>query len=790
MKALFGKYPNLLIGPAIFFATVFFISCGVKKTIPEGQHLLRKNKVHVYGKIPTTEISGQILHRANKRVIFNRVPIYLWAYALGTKHEDPGSSDSSKLRRKLRHDFGEPPVLMDTNLVVLSADNIHNYLFNTGYFDAVVTTKVVYSKRKAKVFYYVHPKEPFLINSVFMRPVDSSLYPEMQRIAEKSDYFRLWWPANLNKLGEARNFMAAELQNLGYYTIKPELIRFRVDTLSNKTSGQKEAEIKMILENQANNEPHVKYKFGAVKLVLETSEMYTRTRNPKTVYYDGNTLELNHYPIMPATIARIIYVDSGAIYSQNAGNKTYQSLVQMGLFSFVEIVYTVDTSKKEISSVIHVKTSPRMYFQVEPQALYSPQGSSGLNISTGTQRSFGGALILSFSNKNLFRNVENLRISSITSYEGIIKRDNKNTLGYALQQGFNASLSLPHLKLMNLNKINSKITQRNTLLSLSYQYERNPNFFRSAIPASITFQYLQPKISYYWTPVEISFNKNILSKAFIDRLPAADSAFISRVFTNQFVSATKIGFIYANNRTKPGETYVFTRLGMETSGNLHRTYRKLFENPFISDSTYTIFGLQYFQYAKLEGEIRLRQIIDELNSVVLRVNSGIAIPYGNSRYVPYDKRYFIGGSNSLRAWRPRRLGPGSTSDTTNFIIDRSGEFLLEGNLEYRFTLLRKLLESALFLDIGNIWNLDHKGQTAPAASILNSDKLFQDMAVNTGIGFRFDFQFFLFRIDWGIPLRDPSREIGTRWLIGNYHNGPWNFVSKETALAFGIGYPF
>ncbi|MCC7296781.1 MAG: BamA/TamA family outer membrane protein, partial [Bacteroidia bacterium] len=234
-----------------------------------------------------------------------------------------------------------------------------------------------------------------------------------------------------------------------------------------------------------------------------------------------------------------------------------------------------------------------------------------------------------------------------------------------------------------------------------------------------------------------------------------------------------------------------TRLGFESSGNIHRTIRKLTESNFRSDSAYTLFGLQYFQYAKIEGEIRLKQNIDELNSIALRVNSGIAVPYGNSKYIPYDKRYFIGGSNSLRAWRPRRLGPGTTTDASNSLIDRSGEFLLEGNLEYRFTVIKHLMESALFLDAGNIWNIRRKSQTAPSASSLVPQRIFEEMAVNTGLGFRFDFTFFLFRVDWGIPLRDPSKIDGERWMITQENLvNPWSFVKRETALAFGIGYPF
>lgn len=786
MTWISGKYPKYIPGiTAILMILLLETGCGVGKTVPAGQHLLKKNSVQVRGRIPKGEISAQILHRANKRVLFNKVPIYLWAYAVGTRHRHPDLSDSVGWRRSLRQKLGEPPVILDTALVQITENNIRNYLFNKGYFDAEVASEIKYTRKKSRVKYHITPQKAYLINSVFMHAADTTLQDTMWKIANKSEYFRLWWPIDLNKLSDARDYMASALRNMGYYTVSNESFRFEVDTNQTK----KEGAITMFLLNPTTG-LHKKYHFGKVRVVFETSEVYKRTKNPDFVYLDGKHLQLNQYPLNPTTLVKLISFDSAAVFSQNAADLTFKSLIQTGLFSLVDIRYTNDTTNKILDVTIDVKTTKRMNVMIEPQGLYSPQGTSGTNFQTTSQRSFGVAGILSFSNKNLDRDAENLRISSITSYEAIIRRDNRSNPLFGLQQGFNISLTLPHFQLLDVVLKNRITAQRNTVFNLSYQFENNPNFFRSALPASISFQFVKPNFSWYYTPTEISFNRNQLSTDYASSLGEADSIFISRVFTNQFVSAAKLGFIYANNRNKPGETYVLTRGAFETSGNLHHAIRRL-QKGYNPDSVYSMFGLQYFQYAKIEGEIRLRQNLDALNSIAMRVNSGISIPYGNSAFVPYDKRYFIGGSQSLRAWRPRRLGPGSTPDTANLIIDRSGEFLFEGNIEYRFTVIKNLMESALFVDIGNIWNLNRPSQTAPEASLLLRTKFFDDLALNTGIGFRFDFTFFLFRIDWGLPLRDPSKALGSRWLTTReYLTRPGNYIAKETALAFGIGYPF
>lgn len=834
MALMNRKYPKNRTIWLLFFALFFLMEgCGIRKTVPKGSFLLKKNSVILHEvtkrelindtgawtakkrrdakllrkrtKVTKTEVTAQILHRANKRVIFGKMPVYLWIYDLGTSAKYPYKNDSTKWRKKLRNNLGEPPVILDSNLISISANNIRNYLFNIGFLDAKVTFEVDYGKRKASVRYIVNPGRAYLINSFFVQcddtanpnklkrfsslmvPCkDSILIPLVREYTQQSDDYRLWWPININKLNESRKALSSRFRNQGYYTVTPESFHFFADTLSR----EKQVNLNIILYKMPGGGNHVRYKFDQVVLNFETSKVYGRTNNPVSKDFRGLRINLNHYPINPELLQKLIFIDSGEYYSQSATEKTYQSLVQLGLFSVVDMRFFADTQNHRIRTFIQVKTLPRLVFSLEPQGLYSPQGSSGLNFTSTAQRSFGVAGILSFGDRNLAKNAENFRLSSVTSYEAIFKRESKGNFRYGFQQGFNASLSLPHFQLFK-KTLAKGVSQRNTVLSLSYQYEDNPNFFRSAIPASLTLQYVKPKLSWYYTPTEVSFNRNILSNSFIQQLSAEELAFIQRIFTNQFVTAAKVGLIYLSNRTKPGETYIFARAGFEASGNLHRLIRQVTTPNFSKDQTYTLFGLQYFQYSKIEGELRLRRNLDELNSLAFRIHGGVAIPYGNSSAVPYDKRFFIGGSNSLRAWRPRRLGPGSTPENSNLVIDRSGEFLAEANLEYRFSLIRHFLESALFLDAGNIWNLDHKGQAGQSYTLLDPSTFFNETALNTGLGFRFDFKIFLFRVDWGIPLHDPSKTLGNRWLLNSSSLAdPWGFTKRETALAIGIGYPF
>lgn len=785
------KDARFLIKPlwAVLAITFLFGSCGVRKIIPKDEHLLIKNKVVVNGpKSARRNAKAQILHRTNKRVLFNRLPIFLWLYAIGTNNKHPEKSDSVSWRKKFRQDFGEEPVLFKPSLADISSNNIKFHLFNQGYFDATCSYVVKQSKRKARVTYIAEANQPYLLDKIEVVSFDSATKEIMEKAIEKEPNFRLWWPCNLNSLSAAQERIALSLRDSGFFTVSSEYIQFEIDT----NQIEKHASVNVILKPFKDTVPHRKYTIGQVHVEIVTSEVYQKNRYPDSLTLPGKNILLNHYPLKRTKLEQILTLDSGSTFSQTNWSNSYRKLIDLGVFSFVDVSERVDHENRIIYPSLNLKTYPRMVFIVEPQLLYSPQGSSGLNFQSSSQRSFGLAGILSFNNRNTFGRGEYFKLSSITSYEAIFKKTDIGDFFTGIQQGLVASLKLPKFSFLKRFPILNSFDHQNTLVTTSFQYEQNPNFSRSSIPANITLQFAKERFSWYYTPLEISYNRNIIDPSFLPQLPKLDQDFVLRVFTDQITTPVKLGMIYADNQNKPGSTSHFLRLGFETSGNWHHYYRKLTEANYQPDSSYQLFGVNYFQYTKLEAEYRIKRNIDELNTIAMRVNTGIAIPYGNSSLVPYDKRYFIGGSNSLRGWQPRGLGPGNTPRSVTSLIDRSGEFLIEANLEYRFTIIRKLLESAIFFDAGNIWNLSEESTSNSNYGVISRDKFFSEIALNTGIGLRFDLSIFLFRVDWGIPIRDPSLPNTQRWILTESLNNRnfGSYLLNETSIAIGIGYPF
>ena len=210
--------------------------------------------------------------------------------------------------------------------------------------------------------------------------------------------------------------------------------------------------------------------------------------------------------------------------------------------------------------------------------------------------------------------------------------------------------------------------------------------------------------------------------------------------------------------------------------------------PLPADGIYKIDNVNYEQFIKLDVDLRYTHVINDLHAMAYRLHTGAGRAYGNSNIMPFVRRYFIGGANSLRGWRPRTMGPGSyTTSDPGVRADRSGEIIIEAQAEYRFSIIRNLLEGALFGDAGNIW------YTHPLAGRQGVEFLPQtflnQMAVSSGFGLRFDFSFFVLRFDFGVPLRDPSLANKQRWLFDEYNNGTRKLLSS-TILNLGLNYPF
>lgn len=765
-------------------------ACKTTKLVPEGQHLLIKNKLkttdsgnNLFNKVLSKLDDDKALyikHRPNKNIIvLGR--FHLALYNLGSSKKHPEKNESKRLRRLLRS-YGEAPVILDTAEIAKSEQNLENYLFSKGYFNCGVSHKVKYLKKKAIVTYFVDPAQPYPIGKVNIAAddavIDAFLNEQMKAsLLQTGNIF------DVDLIIRERNRISAVLRDNGYYDFTKDYIDFELDT----AGRQHMVNINISVANKSETERFIPKTIHVVTVRFENdSETHVRSN---VLRHDNINFYLNGFPVKPHVIAKNITIKSGDLFRTSEVENTYAKLSEFSIFKFIDIAYqpSIEDSLSGLDAVITLKTNYRQSFTIEPQGIVS-QLNRIQNINLGN--SYGVANSLIWTHRNLFRSAELFEISANTRIETQLFRDTiRNSIRYfnpAYQQSLNLSLSIPSSSFLKPLEQWKYVKSIKTNFNLSFLFEKNPDYLRRILPLTYQFQIHTNRSTWFLNVLEMSFSKNTLN---IDISNRADSAFIQRLFSNNLVTATGLNFLFTDRNTTRSKTHFYIRTNLiEFGGNLHRLLRRAVDKTRQADTSYQLLKVNYYQYAKSEIDARCSTLIDENQSTVLRFNLGLTYPYGNQLVVPFDKLFFIGGANSLRAWRPRTVGPGAYAESSkNFRIDRAGNVILQSNAEYRFDIFNNKLEGAIFMDAGNVWLIRDVNNTDPL-KLFKIKTFLSEVAVNTGVGLRFDFQFFLFRLDWGMQVKNPEKPIGQTWVIREFARN--NYFTKYSILNFGIGYPF
>ncbi len=784
-------------------AIVFLCSCKSTKLVPQGKYLLVKNEIksfdssnNIINKLSNSlnnDKAVYIKHKPNRKIL-GTFRFYLSTYNFGTSVKNPYKNDKKKWRRYLR-EIGEAPVILDTIKVKRSEENLRNYLLSKGYLNCDISSKIIYRKKKAKVVYYINPKKVYLIRDVKLFADDAEIDKLLNDTLDKC-LLTKEQALDIELIGKERNRLTNVLRNAGYYDFSKDYFDFELDTLKSKYDTLWKPNYVKINIGVSNKSDDERFLPKIIKAVFVNFENDAETHvSAPAISYNQLNIAFNGYPLKPYIIGKSITIRPGDLFKQIELENTYNKLSELPIFKFIDISYkpSKTDSLQGLDMFIALKTSYRKSYAIEPQGLTSQLNR--IQNTTTNSNSFGLANNISFTNKNAFKNAEQLDISSSTRLEAPFYRnqttkkfvyDNET---YSFQQSVNFSLSIPRSSFLHFLEIKypNNIKSIKTNFNASLIYEDNPEYFRRIIPITYQYQIATKKLNWFLNLVEISYSKNDL-KEDVDLKGRTDSAFIRRLFSNNIVTSTGISFIYNNKAFTNSKTSFYIRANaIEFGGNIHRLIRRIEDKNFQKSNSYQLFGIDYFQYSKSEVDAKCSTIIDENYSTALRLNIGIAYPYGNQKVLPFDKLFFIGGSNSLRAWRPRTIGPGSYTDNgSSFRIDRAGDIIVQGSAEVRFDLI-KPLEAALFVDAGNVWLSRNNAFTDPR-KVLSAKNFLNDMAIGTGAGLRIDFSFFLFRLDYGIQMHNPEKDKNSAWVIREFAQN--NYFSKYGVLNFGIGYPF
>jgi outer membrane protein assembly factor BamA len=340
--------------------------------------------------------------------------------------------------------------------------------------------------------------------------------------------------------------------------------------------------------------------------------------------------------------------------------------------------------------------------------------------------------------------------------------------------------------LVFLKKFDRKLLQSSTktIITNSIIYETNLQYKRTVFTTGLTYQINKKLYSYNFSPLEISYINTSFANAELEARSKTD-ILLQNIFANNLITDTRFGLSYSDKPLSKDGSYFYWRWDvLEVAGTSITLLNELLGTQKDEKGQYKLFGVNYYQYAKTYMDARWNKVLDMNNSVHLRVAGGYALPYGNSpNFITYEKRFFTGGANSIRAFRPRSVGPG-TFDTINQ-IDRSGEVKLELNLEYRFNIYKHLFEGALFADAGNVWTAKDDGRDG---AVFKYDRFVDQVAIGSGVGIRLNLNIFIFRLDAAVPLKDPRLVESQRWVLEKYKD--FGIMWENTILNFGVGYPF
>lgn len=812
IKAPVLKYPLFCICALALFVS----SCKLTRNVPEGDHLLTKNvikaeKFYEGFKLDKDEMELILKQKPNRTII--KYPFYLYAYNFGTR-----GKQKRFLRKFFRERVGEEPVILDTTLTIKSATQLKLYLKNKGYFHAEVKDTTIYKGKKATVIYTVNEGKAYKIRS-YSANIDDSLAAQLVDSNFRHTYIIRGQNFDMDNLEKERERVARDFKNNGYYFFTKDFLDYWGDSSNYKI------DLKLEL-NRIELPGDTLYKSGPpsyLRQFLIKDVFIDMNFNPKqvdntkqdTLFVKGyQFLYNNRMSFKPEIIMRSVFFQQGDYYNVDKLEATYQSLGDLRSFKFINILFVPDTTNPEFNML-------NCYVQLYPS---EPQSYTISSDGTNSAGNLGVSGVFTFQNKNTFRGAEIFEIkmkggieaqkllttSGTEKSSGLITTSANSTFN-TIQLAPEASLSYPKLFLPFIKDFLPKKFKPRTSFSVGYNYQRRPDFTRNVFRLSYYYTLKSSeKLSHVFTPSEINFIRNDLSKNLEDRLEALNDIRLKQSFANVFITSAKYSLIFSGQDFKKKTDFFYLRFNFEIAGILPYILNK--NNIIYADTNdygaYEFFGNKllgkkgnaYSHYVKPDIELRYYDYLNDNNSVVYRIFSGVGVPFKNSKGVlPFQKSFFAGGTNDIRAWRALQLGPGSFLDTNN-TYNHIGDIKLEANVEYRFPIY-KYLKGALFVDAGNIFLLNTDA-TRPGGKF-EKENAINKIGIGSGFGLRLDFSYFVIRFDAATVIRDPALEPEDRWSYRHIYSSSWNqyYLDKYQGgktdnkypwfvLNFGIGYPF
>jgi len=777
--------------PVLLFSllTFFLLSaCNTFKYVPKDQYLLHSVRIVQEKMIPSDFDFNIYLHQVPNERFLGFLDMNLSIYNLS------GRDTSKWINRTLRK-LGEEPVIYDPVKNERSRKTLENLLINQGYFNAVVLDDIQLKKRRAYVTLKMIGNTPYTINKFDFVSTEDSLSSSVKKALEASD-IHPGMLLNSGKLDEERVRLVKYLQEKGYYAIQKENFYYRVDsTLGNCTANvslmlksfKADTTLSPSIGNRLIDFSHSVYRLRNVYFMLDVDMANFNKQAAAGIYTGGTSIfNLSGFDTLSTGGYRTVYkakpfispnaliancrIVPGQLFDVDMVNRTYARLNSLQYMKYVNIrfaeVPTDATDERPLDCYIVLSQNKRQ--------------SLGFDVEgTNTAGDFGIAGNASYTHRNFFNGSEMFQTKIRGAYEAV----SSMTSNY-VELGGEINLILPEFKAPFLKSSFKQKVDATTEFRTAYQLMTRPEFGRTVASMGVRYNWSHENLRQTFDLFDISYTyMPWVQPAFASKY-LNDTSYLKYSYEDHFILRSAYTFSYSSVPFgSVSRDYHTWKGSFESAGNLLYAGYALAGAPKDANGFYKIGKINFSQYLRGELEYAKSMTLNSRSRIAYRAGIGLAYPYGNSTILPFEKRFYSGGANSVRGWSVRTLGPGSYHNPGSMInfMNQSGDMKLDLSVEYRGTLV-SVVEGALFADAGNIWTLNYYSGQPGGQFKLNS--FYKQMAASIGAGIRFAFDYFLIRVDAGMKVYDPSSNLSDHWRIRSIDN--WD----DFALHFAVGYPF
>ena len=720
-------------------------ACSETKYVPEGKYLLDRVKVVSDTKAPginPSQLKSYVRQRGNSRW-FSAAKIPLATYSLSGR-------DTTRWINRLLRNMGEAPQVFDSLSTLQSKMMLQTRMQNIGYLRSTVDVTNRIRGKKIVTTYTLRPGKPYYLHRVSYDIQDTAIARKLDEAKALKHGLRPGMMFNADNLDAERKRITQLLANRGYYRFNKDFISYRADSVP----GSQAVNLTLVLhpyrDNLVSDMPHQTYTIG-------------------TITYHGNNQEDSILPLRRKVLANNTFLTEGELYSAQGLQSTYNHFGRLGAIRYTNISFHERQQEPVLDCDITVIPNKVSTISFQPEG-------------TNTAGDLGAAVSLTYQNRNIFRGSENLTIQLRGAFEAI-----KGLEGYANsnfeEYSAEARLSFPRFIAPFLANSFRRRINAVSEVSLLYDTQNRPEFKRRVFSVGWRYKWNDQR---HHDRYQIDLlDLNYISMPWISQtfrteyLDNTDSrnSILRYNYENLFIMKTGLGYTYNNGRWA-------IKANIETAGNLLNLITKTLKFHVNDDGQYTILDVAYAQYVRGNFDFTRNLQFDYNNQLVFHVGLGIAYPYGNSNILPFEKRYFSGGANSVRGWSVRSLGPGKFvgNDGRIDFINQTGDMKLDLNAEYRAYLFWKF-SGALFIDAGNIWTL--REYTDQPGGQFKFTEFWKQLAVSYGLGIRLNFDYFIVRFDMGMKAVNPAYSTHREHLPLLYPK-----FSRDFAFHFAVGLPF